>query len=51
MNSFILHGDNQVASREKLVFLINESKKVGFELMYLDNPGEKELLDAASSQG
>ncbi|MBI4029459.1 MAG: hypothetical protein HY376_03780 [Candidatus Blackburnbacteria bacterium] len=51
MNSFLLHGDNQVASRKKLVSLTNEGKKAGYELVHLDNPGKKELLDAASAQG
>ncbi|MBI2590470.1 MAG: hypothetical protein HYW33_01120 [Candidatus Blackburnbacteria bacterium] len=51
MNSFLLHGDNQVASREKLVSLVNDGKKNGLEVVYLDNPSKKELLDVVFAQG
>lgn len=50
MINVILHGDNQVASREKLNLLINDGKLAGKGLIYLDNPSKKELLDATSAQ-
>ena len=50
MSATILHGENHTASRQKLNSLIDDYNEKDWEVIKLDAPNSKELLDALLSQ-
>ena len=51
MKGIVLHGENTVASRQKLNTLIDEFKKKGYEIIRLDEPKQDELILKSRSTG
>ncbi len=51
MKAIVLHGENTVASREKLNSLIDQLKEKDVEIIRLDEPKKDELILKSKSQG